>query len=123
MKKLIPIIGALAVLMLVPAMASANGPCGVDFNGPTACAINAPAAISGTIVQKTEQDYYVFWAPAGTQVAATITNAIAPTCTSSNGYCGELDMELDDASGENVTIRRPPTTGVGCCSRASSSPR
>ena len=103
MKRLIAVIGTLGAFMLVPAMASANGPCGVNYNGPTACGVTAPTTISGTIVQRQESDYYVFWAPAGTQVATTITDTIAPSCTSSGNGCGQVSTYLDDSSGESVS--------------------
>lgn len=99
--RLVAAMMAVAVTSIVGvSAASANGPCGVDYNGPTACGVNAPAAINGTIVQGQESDYYVFWAPAGTQIAATITNQIAPSCSNSNNYCGKLSMYLAGSDGE-----------------------
>lgn len=82
--------------------ASANGPCGVDYNGPTACGVTAPAAINGTILQNYENDYYVFWAPAGTQVATTITDEISPSCANTGHGCGEVFTYLADSGGDEL---------------------
>jgi hypothetical protein len=52
---------AATTLGLAAPSALANGPCGVNYNGSTACGVTAPATISGAMVQgDSETDYYVF---------------------------------------------------------------
>src|ERR1700759_3054017 len=74
MKKYLMLLPALLALALFAAPAAlANGPCGVNYDGNHSCGINAPTTISGNLVQERESDYYVFWAPAGTQIDPTLT--------------------------------------------------
>lgn len=108
MKKYITLVALLLALALVAApSALANGPCGVNYNGNHACGLNAPTTVNGSMVQLSEEsDYYVFWAEAGTQINATVTNTSDPSCSGSSSTmnsCGSVRAEIDDASGNFVT--------------------
>lgn len=117
MKKLITIASLFGASLLFATAAMANGPCGVDYNGPTACGITAPANITGTFLQgpaeDSNHDYYVFWASAGTQISVTVTNEINSACAPIAGYgdysCGYIDLSLEDSSGNDIAESSTPS--------------
>lgn len=96
------ILGALLVLpLLAAAPASANGPCGQDFDGDHACGLTSPATVSGSLVTDNEKDYYVFYARKGTELQVTITDTELATCTE-NLVCGYTHAELLEGNGDEV---------------------
>lgn len=104
MKKRGLLLAAVGMALAVPTAASANGPCGNDFDGAHACGINSPANIGGALVTSNETDYYVFHATKGTELAVQLTDTEDPSCsTSSDSYCGGLSAALDDSSGNDIT--------------------
>ena len=91
----------LALVLLIAltssASSSANGPCGQDFDGNTACPVNSPATYIGSLITDNEADYYVFRAHKGTELSYTITDTENPQCDD----CGEVNIELLNAQGED----------------------
>jgi hypothetical protein len=85
--------------------AFATGPCGNDFDGNSACALNSPYSASGTIASNNESDYYVFHAAKNTQINVTATDTESPSCSlydSGGGGCGSIDVVLDDSHGNSL---------------------
>jgi hypothetical protein len=93
-----------AALALMPSTAVANGPCGGDYDGATACSLSFPATISGSLVTDNESDYYVFTAPKGTELFVTATDTEQPTCTSASDpvSCGSVEADLYDSQGNSI---------------------
>jgi hypothetical protein len=86
-----------------PGVASANGPCGQNFDGATACHLSFPSTLSGSLITDNESDYYVFSAPRGTELFATLTDTQDPTCSSSSSIsCGGVQAELYDSQGDDL---------------------
>ena len=86
--------------------AAAAGPCGIDSDTDTACPITATAAsYSGTLTTDGEDDYYVFYAQAGTQLSLTITDTEDPSCAegSSGSVCGDVGADLLDANENDLS--------------------
>jgi len=95
---------AAAVLLAAPTGAQANGPCGQNANGNSACPLAIPSTVSGSLVTSNESDYYVFSGQAGQEIFATITDTEAPSCSafSSTNHCGSVQAGLYDASGNSI---------------------
>jgi hypothetical protein len=96
-------LAALAACLMIAAPAAADGPCGQDYTGNSACAVNSATApnYNGTIVAGNDTDYYVFYAAADTHMTLTITNDENPQCDSSYS-CGEVTAELYDAQADDL---------------------
>jgi hypothetical protein len=91
------------VLLASVGSALANGPCGVNYDGDHACGINAPTTISGNLVEENESDYYVFWAPAGTQIDPTLTYS-GDNGPTNNAEGSNAHMVLYDSSGSGLGL-------------------
>lgn len=90
-----------AGLTVMAAPALADGPCGANYTGKAACAINGVSTTAnGSILAANETDFYAFHAAANTRLNITITDEEDATC-STNGptSCGMLGDGLYDASG------------------------
>lgn len=112
------VLATASILGVAAPSALANGPCGVDFDSNSACAITSPYSINGSLITDNESDFYVFWAQAGTQISATITDTENPQCATPSFYpidCGDVYVSLDDANGENVdgsSESQPASPGI-----------
>ena len=90
------------------APASANGPCGQDFDGPTACPVNTASTSNylGSMATDNESDYYVLYAQRGTELSVTITDTENPVCSDPppgpTVACGQVSAALDDAQGDEL---------------------
>jgi opacity protein-like surface antigen len=114
MKKLVSAAVAAACLA-IPTAASANGPCGQDFDGNHACGVNSPATIDGSLVTDNESDYYVFHAAKGTELSVSVTDTEAPSCSQSyTSGCGSVYVELTDNKGNGIeqTEGSSPNNGI-----------
>jgi hypothetical protein len=105
------------VSLTAPASASANGPCGQDFDGNHSCPVNSAVTSSypGSLITDNETDYYVFHAVRGTELSVSITDTEDPRCsTSYAGNCGDINAALDDAQGNGVdgTDGSQPSDGI-----------
>lgn len=96
---------ALGLSLLIPGSAVASGSCGNDYSGSTACGVGSPGSYQGAIQANNEQDYYVFFAHGGTNLAATLTDNEDPGCSldSSTSSCATGDMLLYDSQGNEIT--------------------
>jgi hypothetical protein len=103
---------AVVVLLAAPAAAQADGPCGQDDTGNSACQLAFPSTSSGTLQTSNENDYYVFKAQAGQELFITVTDTESPSCSG----CGYVDAGLYDASGNQVygasTGASEPNNGI-----------
>ena len=103
---------AVTVMLAAPAAAQANGPCGQDNSGNSACPLAFPSTSSGSLVTSNENDYYVFNAQAGQEIFATITDTESPSCNS----CGFAEAGLYDANGNAIyaamTGSSQPNNGI-----------
>jgi hypothetical protein len=89
--------------LLTAGAASANGPCGQNDEGPNACAINSPATDIGSLSTDNENDYYVFYANAATELHVSVTNTQDPSCSQSGDVeCGGVQVELYDSQGDST---------------------
>jgi hypothetical protein len=94
---------SLAIALGLAASASANGPCGQDFDGNHACPVNSPVNLTGSLVTDNETDYYIFSAQKGTELSVTITDTEDPSCSTSDDIdCGDVRAELLFANGDNT---------------------
>ncbi len=93
------VLAVMASALVVAAPASANGPCGQNYDGNHACGVNSPATENGTLVTDNESDYYVFHAQKGTELQVSITDTEDPTC---DYECGSAEVGLYDASGNEI---------------------
>jgi hypothetical protein len=100
--------GAALTLVLVAlsaGVARANGYCGADPSGPTACGITTNETLSGVMTTPTySTDYYVFFARKGTQVSITMDDTENPLCSVAVQYefCGGVAATLYDGRGNTV---------------------
>src|SRR5262249_51557863 len=97
------------------APAAANGYCGADPTGVTACPINANGTVSGSISSGSEQDYYVFYAARKTDLQLTVTDTEDPRCSTDFSYmCAWTTAELIDSRGDQLahTEFSEPSNGV-----------
>lgn len=98
--------------------AVADGPCGQDYTGPTACGINSASTpnYDGTLVANNEVDYYVFYAYPSTHLSLSITDTEDPGCGPVPGpvYCGQASVDLYDSQGNYVggSGYSSPTSGI-----------
>ena len=100
---------SMVFVMLVSGLAAAtsaeaNGPCGQDFDGNHACAVNSSASYTGSLVTDNESDYYVLYARAGTELSVSITDTENPQCSSVSEpiSCGDARVNLVDANGNSL---------------------
>jgi hypothetical protein len=93
-------LGALAACLMIAAPAAADGPCGQDYTGNSACSVNSAATpnYNGTIVAG---DYYFFYAAANTHLTLSITDDQNPECDNSYS-CGSVTAELYDAEADEL---------------------
>lgn len=108
-------LSALAACLIIAAPAAADGPCGQDYTGNSACAVNSATTpnYNGTVVANNDTDYYVFYAAANTHLSLTITNDQNPQCD--NDYsCGGVTAELYDAQADDLggTNQSYPENGI-----------
>ena len=100
-----------AAVLLTPAPTRADGPCGVDATGPTACHIRRDGIYDGSLtpardagLPADEHDYYVFRARAGTRVTVTLTDAEDTDCALQGLLiCGDLTFAINDRMGNGLT--------------------
>jgi hypothetical protein len=92
-------LGGTAMSLLGAAPAGANGPCGQDLDGNTACAVNSPFSANGSLITDNESDYYVFHAPKGTELSVSITDTENPQC---GEQCGSVKGYLLEAKGNEI---------------------
>jgi hypothetical protein len=98
---------AMATAGLVSAgPAAANGYCGPDPTGATACPINNNGILSGSIASTTERDFYVFYVAHQTDLQVTIEDTEDARCSSDYpAYpyaCGWASADLLDSRGNNL---------------------
>lgn len=74
------VVGLSLLFFLGVGPARADGPCGHDFDGPTACPITTSGTVGGSLAMSKENDYYVFYAEPRTQLTLVITDTESPTC-------------------------------------------
>lgn len=95
-----------AVFAFAARPAFADGPCGQDYTGPTACAINTASVhdYDGTIVANNDVDYYVMYAAKSTHLSLSITDRENPACSNADFpiQCGEVSIALYDSQGNEV---------------------
>jgi hypothetical protein len=118
-----------ATAFMTAAPAVADGACGQDYAGSTACPILTPGGpFRGTVVAENDTDYYVFHAVENTHLSVSIldTEPATYSTTSGQGYCGDVGVELYDAKGDNEggpgKLRRQTTTSTSRRSGPRSSP-
>jgi hypothetical protein len=98
-------LGVAAALALACAgPAAANGYCGADPTGPTACPVPTNTTVAGAISSNSENDYYVFYVAHQTVLQLTINDSEAAQCSTSLAYsCGNVQAGLLDSRGNQVT--------------------
>ncbi len=108
------VLAATTTLGVLASPVLATGPCGNDFDGNSACPVNSPYAASGSIAAQNESDYYVFHAAKNTQLNVKITDTESPTCSFGDYDCGEVQTDLFDGNGNQLTNLAPsqPNNGV-----------
>ena len=121
-----------AAVWLTPAPASADGPCGVDATGPTACHIRRDGIYDGSLtpardagLPADEHDYYVFRARAGTRVTVTLTDAEDTDCALEGLLiCGDLTFAINSQTGNGLTgsIGHGSNGGVATIRQENSAP-
>ena len=96
--------------------AGATGSCGNDFSGGSACGVGSPGSYGGTINADNERDYYVFYAHAGTELSAGVTDLEDPGCSTGtvSHDCGDVSGHLYDSQGNEIdsTAYSTPTNGI-----------
>ena len=97
--------------------AIANGPCGQDYTGSSACGLNgSPATADGSIIASNDVDYYVFHAGAETRLNISIDDLENPICSTADypTYCGSVSVELYDSQDADSggTGRSSPEGGI-----------
>lgn len=97
---------ALILTLLGAAPAGAYGPCGTNFDGPTACPITtSPATVGGTLASSPEKDYYVFYARRHTQLSLAATDTEDPSCDLlSSVHCSIVQVALYDRKGNVLAM-------------------
>jgi hypothetical protein len=106
---------ALAAGLVSAVPSSADGPCGQNFDGPHACAVNSPGTYGGSLSTDNESDYYVLSALPGTAFSVSITDTESPGCSTSYvGGCGSARVALLDGNGTDLYegAFSQPTNGV-----------
>lgn len=93
---------AVGLPLLLNSPARANGPCGQNFDGEHACAVNSPYSASGSLVTSNDHDYYVFYASKGTELSVTLRDATNPETCPADETCGNVDVELANSVGNEV---------------------
>jgi hypothetical protein len=102
-------LGGMATRLLVAAPAGANGPCGQDSDGNSACPVNSPGDYAGSLTTDNERDYYVFYAHNNTQLSVTVTNTEDPHCY----VCGFANAILYDSGGNALKqAESVPQSGI-----------
>ncbi len=107
------LVGAAIAALLGAAPALADGPCGHDFDGPTACPITTSETVAGSLTATFETDYYVFYAQKRTALTLTINDTEDPTCGSSY-LCSDVLVKLYDRRGNFIQVSNEskPLNGV-----------
>lgn len=98
-------LGVAAVIALACAgPAAANGYCGADPTGATACAVTSNSTLAGSISSNSENDYYVFYVAHQTVLQVTINDTEPAQCSTSLAYsCGSVTADLFDSRGNHLT--------------------
>jgi len=112
---LMPIVATLMAMAASTAPALADGYCGHDPTGPTACGIDTSETVTGTYSTDFASDYYVFFARKGTQLTLTVNDTEDPFCSESGVIvCGDVYVSLLDSSGKKLGVsgRSTPDNGV-----------
>jgi hypothetical protein len=93
----------LGAMLLTAGAASANGPCGQNDEGASACGVNSPATDPGSLTTDNENDYYVLYAQQGTELHVSVTNTANPSCSQTDeGWCGNVKADLFDSQGNDT---------------------
>jgi hypothetical protein len=82
--------------------ASANGPCGQNGSDGTACAVDSPATVFGSLTTAYEHDYYRFYARKGTHLSVTLTDMEPPECEQTYSLCGVIEAALQNTDGAEI---------------------
>jgi hypothetical protein len=107
-----------AIVLTSAGPASANGYCGPDPTGATACPVSSNSTLSGSIVSSSERDYYVFYVAHQTDLQVTITDEEDARCSTSDPsypyFCGWAEALLLDSHGNQLgdTFLSFPDNGV-----------
>lgn len=109
-------LGVVAAIALANAgPAAANGYCGPDPTGATACPVTANSTLSGSISSNSENDYYVFYVAHQTVLQLTVNDTEDAQCSTAIAYgCGDVQANLFDSRGSRVaaTDVSAPSNGV-----------
>jgi hypothetical protein len=85
---------------LMPGIASAHGRCGRDWTVNSACPVSGShAALTGTIVDSNEADYYVFHARPNTQIRLRVADLQSRRCVA-DFTCSYVTADLYDRAGD-----------------------
>lgn len=82
--------------------ASAIGPCGQNSSTASACSLDSPATLYGSLTTGYEHDYYRFYAKKGTHLSVTLTDLEPPECEVTYGHCGVIEAALQNAEGAEI---------------------
>lgn len=99
------LVAGLACLTLTAGPALADGYCGHDPSGPTACPIPTSQTVTGTFTKPYESDFFVFFARKGTQLSLTIRDTEDPSCydlSAPTAPCADAEVQLFDAHGHEL---------------------
>lgn len=111
---------AIALTVVLPGAgpATANGYCGADPTGATACPVSTNTTLSGSIASGSGQDYYVFYVARKTDLELTVTDTENAQCSNDYPYypyiCGWAQAELLNSVGHELgdTQTSSPQNGV-----------
>lgn len=106
---------AAAIALACAGPAAANGYCGADPTGATACPVPTNTTLAGSISSNSENDYYVFYVAHQTALQVTINDTEAAQCSTSLAYsCGSVTADLFDSRGNHLvgTNGSSPNNGI-----------
>lgn len=100
--------------------AAANGYCGPDPTGASACPVTTNTTLSGSITSSTENDFYVFYVAPETKLTVTIIDVEDVHCSlfsPSNPFaaCGDVGVAVLDSQGRLLAWTAPasqPSNGI-----------
>jgi hypothetical protein len=111
-----------AAVMAGAGPAAADGYCGADPTGATACPVSSNTTLSGSLASSsTEADFYVFYVAHQTDLQLTITDTEDASCSvigvagsTYPYYCGSVTASLLDGRGNDLADLpcSSPTNGV-----------
>jgi hypothetical protein len=109
-------LGVAAVIALACAgSATADGYCGADPTGATACPVTTNTTLAGSISSNSENDYYVFYVAHQTVLQVTINDTEDAQCSTTLAYgCGSVTADLFDGRGNHLAGTNPssPSNGI-----------